>query len=87
MFDGKKKKKEKTFTQPDSFQQFILKKSGSQLRRTSVKPNNHFDRSNELIGCEIIVEGQQSGQYFTNLGFTAESSEENDFKKGTSMTY
>lgn len=25
MFDGKKKKKEKTFTQPDSFQQFILK--------------------------------------------------------------
>lgn len=54
------------------------KKSGSQSRRTSVKTNDHFDRSNELIGCEIIVEGQQSGQYFTNLGFTAES-EENDF--------
>lgn len=54
------------------------KKSGSQSRRTSVKTNDHFDRSNELIGCEIIVERQQSGQYFTNLGFTAES-EENDF--------
>lgn len=87
MFDGKKRKKRENIYLARLFLAIHPKKSGSQLRRTSVKPNNHFDRSNELIGCEIIVEGQQSGQYFTNLGFTAESSEENDFKKGTSMTY
>lgn len=36
------------------------------------KPKDHSDRSNELVGCEIFLEKQQSGQHFTNLGFTAE---------------
>lgn len=77
MFDKKRKKRENIYL-VRLFLAIHPKKSGSQSRRTSVKPNNHFDRSNELIGCEIILEGQQSGQYFTNLGFTAESPEEND---------
>lgn len=36
------------------------------------KPKDHSDRSNELVGCKIFLEGQQSGQRFTNLGFTAD---------------
>lgn len=49
-----------------------INKPKNQSRRALVKTQDQSDRSNELVGSEIFLEGQQSGHHFTNAGFTVE---------------
>lgn len=44
----------------------------NQSRQALVKTQDQSDRSNELVGSEIFLEGQQSGHHFANTGFAVE---------------